>query len=389
MMSKTAILTSEESFHNNYGAVLQGYALYTTVQEMGCEPIIVRYRGGTFIELNLYRKFRHRLGIMYRNLFPSDEKKRSMALRHMYEAPIREREAFFLNFQRETMTFFSQERLTWPQLKTNPPVANVYLCGSDQIWNPYFKSGRNDPGYFLAFAPEGARKIAYAPSFGCSDLPESAREDIEDLLRDFSAISVRERSGVEIVRKYAHKDAELVLDPTLLRTPQQWREISRIPQNLPEKYILCYRFAESERTKSTINAIAKMTGLPVCSLPLSDVALADPYQLFFEAGPREFVGMIDRAALVLTDSFHATVFSILMNTPVCVFLRESYQTGNSMNSRVYNLLEMLGLTEHILKENDSVEKAVQCLELNYEHAYELLEEHRQRSLRFLERALKE
>ena len=169
---------------------------------------------------------------------------------------------------------------------------------------------------------------------------ETARKTLPALLKDFNAISVREQSSVEIVRKYANRTAEHVLDPTLLRTDKQWRHIAKKPEGLPEHYILSYRFAESDSTKQMIDRIAMETGLPVVSLPLSAVAMKDDYYSVFEAGPQEFVGLIDNASLVCTDSFHATVFSIIMKTPVCVFLRESYENGNSMNSRIYSLLKI-------------------------------------------------
>ena len=176
-------------------------------------------------------------------------------------------------------------------------------------------------------------------------------------------------------------------DPTLLKTPEEWREIAKEPANLPEKYILVYRFADSDKTKSMIDDIAAKTGLPVISLPLSNVALQDDYNTIFDAGPQEFIGLIDKASLVCTDSFHATVFSILMKTPVCVFLRENYDNGNSMNSRIYSLLSMLKLEGVILNSESSLEDAMKCLSVDYEDAHSVIGIARNQSLFFLRKAL--
>ena len=233
------------------------------------------------------------------------------------------------------------------------------------------------------------KKIAYAPSFGCDDLPDKAKKTLKTYLKDFNAISIREKSGVEIISEYAGRKAEHVLDPTMLILPEQWKQIAKLPQGIPEKYILTYRFADSLKTKLMIDRIAKKTGFRVLSIPLSVVAMKDDYQMAYEVGPKEFVGLIENASLVCTDSFHATVFSILMKTPVCVFLREDYISGGSMNSRVLSLMEMFSLKDNIIFEDDTVIKAMNCLKTDYTYTHQLLREYRNRSLQFLKKALEE
>ena len=388
MQEKTVgLLTSEESFINNYGAVLQGYALYTTLKELELSPSIVRYQGGEARNSQMaYRLFqiKRALGRIYHVLM--DSKPEHLGAEVLCK--IQKRENMFRSFSQTHMSFWNEKRVSWQQLRKEYPKCDYYLCGSDQIWNPYFKNGYNDPGYFLAFAPRGAIKVAYAPSFGCDDIPDTAKKTLLDFLRDFEAISVREKSGANIVKKYAKREAEHVLDPTLLRTDKQWREIGKKPQGLPQHYILSYRFAESEKTKFMIDRISKETGWSVVSLPLSAVAMKDDYYSVFEAGPSEFVGLIDNASLVCTDSFHATVFSIMMKTPVCVFLRESYENGNSMNSRVYSLLHMFHLDFHLLAPNAKLEDAMKCIEEDYTEAHGLLDSERKKSMHFLKKALR-
>ena len=390
MNKSITILTSEESFHNNYGAALQGYALYCTLQEMGLDPQIVRYEGGQFQD-NACRYYlmraKRRIRLLIQRIRPDKTEREIRSLTKEYALEIRLRERLFMSFQNENMVFYNKHRMTWQQLQRDYPHTDYYICGSDQIWNPHFKGGRNDPGYFLAFAPKGAKKIAYAPSFGCDDLPDEAKKNLRNLLYDFTAISVREKSGVDIVKKNAERDAQWVLDPTMLRTGEQWASEARLPEVLPDRYILSYRFADSQATKKMIDEISKTIDLPVITLPLSIVSMKDDYIQVFDAGPREFIGIIQNAELVCTDSFHATVFSILMNTPVCVFLRESYDGKSSMNSRVQSLLEMLGLQENIITENDTLEKALRCVNVDYSDAYTILAERRKHSLDYLRAAI--
>lgn len=393
MDKSVTILSSEESFENNYGAALQGQALYATLQELGCRPQFVRYTGNKFAKnYLLYLAFcvKKAGGHVYHAFFPRPQTVQHNKLQKQFKKQIKERETVFKDFSREYMSFWNKKRVGWYSLKRKHPITDAYVCGSDQIWNPHFKRGRNDPGYFLAFAPKGARKIAYAPSFGCSDLPPKAQGNIRQLLADYHAISVREDSGVEIVRKYADREAKVVLDPTMLRTPEQWKTLAKLPEGIPEKYILCYRFAESEHTKQTIRQMSEELGLPVISLPLSDEGMKDrEFTPVFAAGPREFVGLIQNAALVCTDSFHATVFSVLMKTPVCVFLRESYQGGNSMNSRVHSLLKMLQLEHLIVTEGDTAAKAQAAMQEDFSVAHQILTQRREESMTYLKDALKE
>lgn len=391
-MKTVTLLTSEESFTNNYGAALQGFALVSSLNDIKCQTTIIRYRGGRFSVAGKNRfiqLIKSIIAPVYRFFLAVEKNKlqNSEILEDGILNQVLTREKYFLSFQKETMTFYNDKRYTWKDLKQSFPDTDIYLCGSDQIWNPFFKGGYNDPGYFLAFVPEKKRKIAYAPSFGCKDLPVTAQSDLRELLASFDRISVRESDGVDIVAKYAAKEAKLVLDPTMLRTGEQWKTIARYPKQVPKHYILCYRFADSPHTKTMIDKLSEAMSLPVLSMPLSQVALKDDYIHVFEAGPREFVGLIEKADLVCTDSFHATVFSILLNTPVCVFLRESFEGTNGMNSRIYSLLIKLGLEQLIQEESDTIDKALNCLKIDYSSAYRVLDDMRNDSLAYLREAI--
>lgn len=383
-MKKICMLTSEESFLTNFGAALQGYALYKTLSEFNYQVNIQRYLGGTlklpnkkisilkricnYSIIEIYLKVLFRLGKL------------------MNKQNIIKQRELFQNFQDDLMSFYPGTRKIWGNLKDNYPKADIYICGSDQIWNPMFKNGYNDPGYFLNFVKNN--KISYAPSFGVSDIPESAQTNLKELLDSFDYISVRENEGAKIIKKYTEKNAKVVLDPTLLIEAKEWNKIARVPKNLPSDYILCYRFGNSIETNSKIKDIGKMLNLPIIELPLSGISYYNfTGNRIFEAGPREFIGLIKNASFVCTDSFHATVFSIILEVPFVTFLRdENIKKSEGMNSRVLNLLTKLKLKSRIAQNLD-LNNQNQLFNIDFDEAKKILESEKKESLQWLKNAL--
>lgn len=382
-MKKVCLITSEESFLTNFGAALQGYALYSVVKNKGYDINIQRYLGGEFLEANkkdFTKIFRYSLIEIYLKLLFRFGK-------YKYRKKICEQRNLFKEFQNELMSFYTTERKNWDSLKLDYPKADIYLCGSDQIWNPSFKNGYNDPGYFLNFVNKN--KIAYAPSFGVSDIPETSSKDLAKLLKDFDFISVREEAGAEIIKKYTGKNVKVVLDPTLLLEGENWKKLGRLPENIPKKYILRYGFGNSLEVNKKIQNLSKDLDLPILTLPLSGISYFNSNEKkLFNVGPREFIGLIENATLVCTDSFHATVFSILLETPFITFLRgESSKKGEGMNSRIFNLLEITNLKNRI-SENIDLTNEQEILTFSFDYAKKAIYEKRKESLEWLEKALK-
>ncbi len=393
-MEKICLVTSEESFLNNYGAALQGYALYITLVNFGYDVRILRYKGGMIDTSQIKEVLKSHIKnahetIKHYTISEIVTKINFRTYHLIYKNELSHQRNLFQDFQ-TNMSFYDGHQLNWHQLKKSYPEADIYVCGSDQIWNPAHKNGRNDRGYFLDFVPNGRRKIAYAPSFGISDLPESAKKDIKELTKSFSAISVREKTGSEILRKYADQDVPVVLDPTLLLEAERWKNVMNIPRDLPEKYILCYRFCDSEQISSKIKGIQKKTRLPVLTLPLSGASYKDKeFKKFFRAGPNEFIGLIKNAEFVCTDSFHATVFSVLMETPFITFLRGTKELrGTNMDSRVHNFLGLAHLENRICSETTDLMN-FDLFNIDFRVASENLSHFRKESLQWLENALKE
>ena len=251
---------------------------------------------------------------------------------------------------------------------------DYFITGSDQVWNPTF--GRLRDVDLLSFAkPE--QRIAFSASFGISELPEKYKEKTRKELEKFKAISVREDRGKEIVEELTGRtDVEVLVDPTMLLTPEEWDKVSKKPEQLNfDKYILCYFLGElSEQRKKEIERVAKENDCKI-------INILDKKDPFYETGPSEFLYLEKNAFLICTDSFHSSVFAILYNRPFIVFDREDSLV--KMNSRLDTLLKKFKLEDRWYEGEIKKDQ----LKTDYTKAYEILEKEREKSMIFLKKAL--
>ena len=185
---------------------------------------------------------------------------------------------------------------------------DIFIAGSDQIWNPAW----TEDAYFLNFVPDHNGKIAYAASIGTNSVSQAYLEHVTPLLNRFDFISVREESAKEILQPYVDKPIKVVLDPTLLLTRDEWDKIAVQPA-IPQPYIFVDLLGEKREHRRLIKRYAQTLGLKIAFIPHvhfrfnpADCFFAD-YNLY-DVGPREFVGLIKNAEMVITDSFHGCVF---------------------------------------------------------------------------------
>ncbi len=267
---------------------------------------------------------------------------------------------------------FSKKRITpFSKLKD----FDYFITGSDQVWNPTF--GRLREVDLLEFT-EPKKRISYAASFGISSLPEQYNEKLKNALKDYKAISVREDAGKKIIEDVVgRKDVQVLVDPTMLLTAEEWDKVAKKPEQLKtDKYILNYFLGElSEKRKAEIDRIAKENDCEV-------INILDKNSPFYCTGPSEFLYLEKHAFLVCTDSFHSSVFAILYNIPFIVFGREDNTV--SMNSRIETLINKFNLKN---REYNGKEITKENLNHDYTEAYEILNEERKKSMTFLMNAL--
>lgn len=248
---------------------------------------------------------------------------------------------------------------------------DAFICGSDQVWNPYytFLSG----GCFADF-PGAKKRISYAASFAESSIPEEKVQDYQYWLNGMDAISVREESGKKIVEALTGRDAEVLIDPTMMLDATEWVKIEEVPRiKIGKKYIFKYFLGEvNPKVSDFISWLVKENDFEVVDV------LPNMKEENFFLSPSNFVYLLHHAEIVITDSFHASVFAILFGRPLRVFDRMS--TRFDMSSRLDTLLRLFGCEN--LRNNYSI-----SYEKNLSYNTDILKNEREKAIAFLRTAL--
>lgn len=352
MKKKIGIITIVKV--NNYGAELQAYALQKKLNLLGYDAEIIDYL--------FYKNKAHIKEKISRPFYPYPIKKKIKEFLEPWYHKIRclpywknkrKREKAFDLFHKKHTRFSSICYRSYSQLYQNPPIYDVYCVGSDQVWNPGCYTNLNP--YFVSFAPRGKKRICYASSFGVKVLPQHAQEKYKDLLLQMDAISVREDAGVDIVNEISDRDAVKVADPTLLLTTDDWLEIANYDKVPTDKYILLYVLKDSDYIKQKALEIGREQGLKVvriCKEAYKQDKKTDGIIDILDAAPDDFLGLFSKAEIVLTNSFHGTVFSIMFRKEFYTILNAE----NNNNTRQINLLETVGLEDRIVYEGSFVKR---------------------------------
>ena len=271
------------------------------------------------------------------------------------------------------------------QIKRDPPKADVYCTGSDQVWNDYLENGF-DSTYFLDFAPVGAKKIAFSASFGRDDIKPEELEPIQKYLNEYDAISVREESGLQTLADTPVDLKACVLDPSFMLTGAEWKKLA--PDISEKGYILVYKLHEDSIASEAALEIGKRTGKPVIRISLDYMKRIKGGKTVVAPEVTKFISYIANADLVVTDSFHATIFSLHFRKMFYTFKRFTDGDPNNQNSRVNNLLQLVELQNHFVS-MDNLEK-LDCLPaIDYDKVELKLLSERNKSIQYLKEALED
>lgn len=248
-----------------------------------------------------------------------------------------------------------------------------FSVGSDQVWNPFFIAYCED-WFFLDFARREQR-IALAPSIGLDSLTPKQAKRLSRGVRNFEHLSIRELRGAEIIKKCSGRDAVVICDPTLVLPPKEWRAVADDRLTPAEPYVFTYLLGGVGADAARIlDEVTDHGRLPV--VPLSDRQKPEEP----DAGPAEFISLIDNAVHVVTDSFHAAVFSSILQTPLTIVRREG---GASMFSRLESLAQTLGIEHKVHGSPDfDLSRAG-----DYEGAPEAIKRERRKFMDYLEGCL--
>ena len=374
---KAGLITFHYAHH--YGAQLQAYALMKSVSKAGADCEIIHYiRADTIEGSGLFKK-----GMSAGSLL-------SNANTLINYGKLKKRHDRFDSFVNHEMKLSERFYGSYEELRREPPSYDVYVCGSDQIWNPLiYREQTFDPAFFAEFAAQG-KKIAYAPSFGITTIPEDKREELKKYLAKFEALSVREKQGEKIIREISGRDAVTVLDPTLLLTGDEWSELASEPA-YSQPYLLCYFITDGRKYSEYVKALSEQYHLPVVSLCGSRRVVPQTKHKVLDAGPEEFISLFRHAGLVCTDSFHGTVFSVNFKKDFYSF-ESAQKSEKSVNSRLYNILDKLDLVSRLYSVSNGISEFKSKLSdklgiIDYVAVDQLLQQERVFSCRYLKEAL--
>ena len=339
-MKKVRIITIVDP-NPNYGNRLQNYATQCVLNRMGYSVETVSFEKPLYSKRFLMRKWVH-----------------------MFTKYKLTNNSFFWKYgtvKYKNFQFFNKKYLNLYHSRNIKKIsigADYFVVGSDQVWNPqWYDSDDLKREVFLLTFTESEKKVCFSPSFGVEKLPSEWKEYFKKYLSDIKNISVREEAGAKIVKELTGKDASVLIDPTLMLSKEEWLEIAEMPENIDcdDKYILTYFLGEkSDRVKEKINDLQEQ-GYTVYNL--NDKSRPEVYVL----NPSNFVYMFANAKLILTDSFHACVFSFIFDKPFLVYNRKGLYAN--MMSRMETLLEKFDIERKYIDsglEND-------LFESNYEN----------------------
>lgn len=314
----------------NYGSVLQAFALQKQIEKLGHQAYILDYYPERYTNKGLLKRLKNKssrfnnplvLLIAKLLIYPSYLKKGIQFNKFMHYLNL-EKPSFATN--EEGMGRFTD--------------ADAYCAGSDQIWNSHWNEGV-EKVLFLDFVPKGKLCLSYAASIGLSNIPANEIDETKLLLDKFEFLSLREDKGVELVRELGRTDAVQCLDPTLLMSKEEWSQYADDSYKGKE-YVLTYNLHHDPEIDKCAKAIASKYHLQIRNISYNWHDIIRHGHLDWCPTVEGFLGLIKNAKYVVADSFHATAFSIIFEKPFVVI------TPEVASSRLSSLLKMLGLDDH-------------------------------------------
>ena len=319
----------------NHGAALQAYALQTYLLSLGYDVEIIDYKPD-------YLSGHYKLWSVANPLFDKPIVKQLYLLTKLPGRLLSlKRKHLFDEFTSAYLRLTNHRYHSFEELKSNPPQADVYIAGSDQIWNTVFLNGR-DAAFFLDFAPHTAKRISYAASFATENVVEEYKPFVKTMLQNFDEISIRERCSLPLLKQLGRTDGKAVCDPVFLLTKAQWNRL--LPSvKIQERYLLVYDTEKSAKLKKIAQRIAKEKNLKIYNVSAFKIGYAD--RELWASSPLNFVQLVRDAEYVISNSFHATAFSVIFGKNFCVVNRTV-----KINERMKSILEDLGLQERLVND---------------------------------------
>lgn len=378
-------------FQHNYGSMLQALATQMVLDKMGYANETINISGFNReirkVKMLYFAKASLTSTILLSKIGMANNVLRRKFSKGDYGRNTVIRNAKFDNFYKSNIklsNIYNSKKELSEKCKDN---YSAVLVGSDQLWLP----GNIAADYYtLNFVPDTVNTIAYATSFGQSELPSDSSKLAKVFLNKIKHIGIREESGKKLIKNLIGRNVPVVCDPTLLFTGDEWMIIQKEKPILQESYILCYFLGNNPPHRDFAKRLKEETGCKIVALTHLDeyVKSEENYADItpYDIDPSDFLNLIRNASYVCTDSFHCSVFSMLYNKTFFTFKRYARKTKSSTNSRLDTLFYLAGVFGRVLEGNEDIKK---CLELpiDYAEVHENLGKIREQSFQYLTDAL--
>lgn len=372
-------------FAHNYGAVLESLSLKTILEKLGYSVQVVDYQ--PYYQKQYYIEYPNPFKAAYwrfkgewdcslgQRLIKAIKWGLVTVRNYKFSKQRHEMKNAFYPFVRKHFNL-TEKYDSLGSLKKNPPIADIYICGSDQIWNPKVTFGL-DPAYYLDFGSSQVTRVAYAIS-PCAALDTYFfKDELSKLLVNFKAISLREVEKKEELEDIYRKPIDICIDPTLLLEADDFRPFEEDIKE-SERYILVYAFTDHDNTaiKAALNMAKEKYNLKVIDISYEKIDWTQSVERKYAVTPGEFLSLFKNASFIVTNSFHGTAFSIIYQKQfVCV-------PKKGTEHRMIELMRKLGAGDNLIIDNFQSIKTIDYVQLNY-----YLANYRNESMRFLKQSL--
>ena len=332
----------------NAGASLQAYALSTYLTQLGHQVEIINYKP----------KYLNNHYPLFGVANPIYDKPFLREVYNLLKLPGRikarngNRKKAFDKFTLENLKVTGIKYTSNEQLKEIIPEADIYFAGSDQIWNCFFQNGK-DPAFYLDFVPSNCVKASYAASFSQESIPDEWKKQIAEWIDNLDYISVREKTGIQILHDLGVNRGIQVLDPVFLLECREWYSLLDIV-SFEDPFVFLYDFDQNDLVYKSVMEYARKKGWKVYSY------LPNKYcdRSFEDYGPKMFLSLIKQAEMIVSNSFHATAFSLIFEKNFWVMKRTE-----NINTRMIDLLSIVELNNRLLDdcvnyENDMIDYSI-------------------------------
>ncbi|MEE1056444.1 MAG: polysaccharide pyruvyl transferase family protein [Acutalibacteraceae bacterium] len=357
----------------NYGSSLQTLATQQILEELGCNTEIIDYYPERYTSFGLLKRLKYKSDKLAKNpilLFGA---------RVIISFSYIKKKIVFDSFLKKYIKITPKTYRTEKELLEDIPFADAYCTGSDQVWNSYWNEGVDRPLY-LSFVPENKFRFSYASSIGNAELSQKEIEEIKPMLALYKHITVRENTGIDIMRSVGFEDVQQMIDPTLLFKGEQWRKYTS-DRFKNQKYVVTYNLHHDKRIDNYAMKVAETNGLKVYNITYNIHDIIRKGTIKWCPKIEEYLGLIKDAQYVITDSFHATVFSILFNKKFMVIYPEQ------ASSRIRSILELLNLQNRGCDDMPDVQQVMN--DIDFSNVDNILDVERERAISYLKKVIYE